>query len=176
MALESMSVGVVLERRDTDHKWESEVWRAVAVLPGGASGEDASGEDVSGEGGGLREIARGEGWEQYFAGSVDLELHNTETEDYRYNLATDPPAIYVVLREDIEVDSGLQPFSATVSLSEAQALLDAEENIIEPVPMPPAIVQWVGAFAERYHVEQPFYKRKRTPHSPRKGGPPGRVK
>ena len=162
MALESMSIGIVLERRDTDHKWETEVWRPVAVLPGGGTedGEDA-----------WREIARGEGWEQYFAGAVELTLHNTETEDYRYNLAMDPPAVYVVLREDIEVDSGIVPFAVTVSPSEAQALLDAEENIIEVVPMPPAIVQWVGAFAERYHVEQPFYKRKRTPHSPRKGGP-----
>jgi len=158
VALETMPLGVVLERRDSDSPWETEVWRPVAVLPG----EDGSA---------WREVARGEGWEQYFAGSVTLELHHTETEDYRYNLATDPPSVYVVLREDLETDSGIAPFSATVSLSEAQALLDAEENIVEPVPMPPAIVQWVGEFAERYHVDQPHYKRKRVPHAPQKGGP-----
>ncbi len=163
MALESMSIGIVLERRDSDHKWETEVWRPVAVLPGGGVADGADG--------GWREIARGEGWEHYFAGTVMLELHHTDTADYRYNLAIDPPAVYVVLREDLEVDAGIAPFSATVSPSEAQALLDAEENIVEAVAMPPAIVQWVGAFTERYHVEQPHYKRKRTPHDPRKGGP-----
>lgn len=151
-----MPLGIVLERRDSDHPWEDEVWRPVAVLPGSDDG-------------GWRELARGEGWEQYFAGAVTLELHHSDTEDYRYNLAMDPPSVYVVLREDIETDTGIAPFLATVSLSEAQALLDAEENIVEPVPMPPSVVQWVGAFAERYHVDQPHYKRKRTPHDPNAG-------
>lgn len=164
MALESMPLGVVLERRESDNKWETETWRPVAVVPGGAAGED---------GDGWREIARGGGWEQYFAGTVTLELHHSETEDYRYNLATDPPSVYVLLREDLEIDAGIAPFGATVSLSEAQALLDAEGNIVEPVPMPPAVVQWVGAFTERYHVDQPVYKRKRVPHDPRRGGPRG---
>ncbi len=161
-----MPVGVVLERRDSDHPWETEAWTPVAVLPGVDVDEHDDGQ-------GWRELARGEGWEQYLAGSVMLELHHAETEDYRFNLATDPPAIYVVLHEDLEVDAGVSPFSVTVSPSEAQALLDAEENIVEAVPMPPVIAQWLAAFTERYHVDQPHYKRQRTPHDPRKGGPPG---
>lgn len=161
MALESMPIGVVLERRDSEHPWETEVWRPVAVLPGAAADGPGAGA--------WREVARGDGWEQYYAGTVTLELHHTETEDYRYNLATHPPSVYVVLREDLERESAIAPFSATVSLSEAQALLDAEENIVEPVPMPPAIVQWLGEFTERYHVDQPHYKRKRVPHDARGG-------
>jgi len=168
VALETMPIGIVLERRDSEHPWETETWRPVAVLPGGGGGDP--------EGRAWREVDRGEGWERYVAGTVTLELHHTETEDYRYNLATDPPSVYVVLREDLEADAGIAPFSATASLSEAQALLDAEENIVEPVPMPAAIRQWIGEFAERYHVDQPHYKRKRAPHAPARGGMPGRAR
>ena len=164
VAFETMPLGIVLERRDSDHPWETEVWTAVAVLPGAEVEEAGDGQE-------MRELARGEGWEQYLAGSVMLELHHAETEDYRFNLATDPPAIYVVLREDIVVEAGIAPFSATVSPSEAQALLDAEENFVEQVPMPPVIEQWLAAFVESYHVDQPHYKRKRTPHVGRDGGP-----
>ena len=160
MTSEKMPVGVVLERRSSDHPWEDLAVRPVAIVPGAAT------EPVA------RILAEGDGWAQYYAGMLELELHHTETEDYLYNLANDPPAVYVMLREDLDAVDGVAPFAVTASPSEAQSYLDADENLVEAVPMPPAIVGWVGAFVERYHVDRPVYKRQRKPYDPRKGGEP----
>lgn len=160
MPSEKMPVGVVMERRTSDHPWEDVAVRPVAIVPGAAA------ESVD------RTLADGEGWVQYYAGMLELELHHTETADYLYNLANDPPAVYVMLREDLDAADGVAPFAVTVSPSEAQSYLDAEENLVEVVPMPPAILGWVGAFVERYHVDRPVYKRQRKPYDPRKSRDP----
>ena len=156
-----MPVGVILERREIDNPWESHSWTPVAVVPG-ASDMPA-----------WTEVSRGDGWVQYYAGTLLLELNRDETDDYRYNLANDPPAVYVLLREDDEAEAGIAPAKVTVAPSEAQAILDTEEYGLEPVPMPDAIRAWLGAYVEAYHVDQPFYKRKRKPYDPRKGGTDG---
>ncbi len=33
--------------------------------------------------------------------------------------------------------------------------------------MPDIVVQWLGEFVEEHHVDEPRYKRKREPHTPR---------
>lgn len=159
MTSEAMPLGIVVERRETDHPWETHIWIPVAVAPGAPENPQ------------WKELARGDGWVQFHADTLPLEIFHDETEDYRYNLVNDPPSVYVVLREDDESDSGLAPFKLTVSPSEAQAYLDADEHILEPVPMPDLVQSWLAAFVERYHVDEPVYKRKRKPHDPRKGGP-----
>ncbi|MFT5440202.1 MAG: hypothetical protein ACI9MJ_002072 [Alphaproteobacteria bacterium] len=160
MTSESMPVGVILERREIDNPWESHSWTPVGVVPGAADLPD------------WKEVAKGEGWVQFYAGTLSLELNRDETEDYRYNLANDPPSVYVLLREDEDVEAGIAPFKLTVSPSEAQAYLDGDELLLEPVPMPEIVKSWLAAFIERYHVDQPVYKRTRKPYDPRKGGPP----
>ena len=159
MTSESMPVGIVVERRETDNPWESHCWSPVAVVPGAP------------ENPGWKELARGDDWVRFHADTLPLELFRDETDDYRSTLVNDPPSVYVVLREDEESDAGITPFKVTVSPSEAQAFLDADEHIVEPVPMPDMVRSWLAAFVERYHVDQPVYKRQREPHDPRKGGP-----
>ncbi len=159
MTAESMPVGVILERREIDNPWESHSWIPVGVVPGSPGVPD------------WKEVAKGENWVQFYAGSLPLELNRDETEDYRYNLANAPPSVYVLMREDDAVEAGISPFKLTVSPSEAQAYLDVDEFLIEPVPMPEMVKSWLAAFIERYHVDQPVYKRQRQPHDPRKGGP-----
>ena len=44
---------------------------------------------------------------------------------------------------------------------EAQAAMEGGEDIVEGVPMPGAILEWVEAFVAALHVEEPFRKRKR---------------
>ena len=154
-----MPVGVILERREIDNPWQSHVWMPVAVVPGGSDAEPWT------------EVARGDGWIRFYAGTLWLELNRDETGDYRYNLANDPPAVYVLMREDEEAAAGMAPFKVSVAPSEAQAFLDTEEYGLEPVPMPEIIRSWVGEYIEAYHVDQPVYKRQRTPYDPRKGTP-----
>jgi uncharacterized protein DUF3305 len=158
MTSQSMPLGIVLEKREIDNKWESFVWQAVAVIPDAAELEH------------WRVLDQGPGWTRYHAATLELEIHRKETEGYKYNLGNNPPIIYLVLRYDDDAENGITPFIATVCPFEAQAYLDGDEDLVEPVPMPPLVAAWLGEFVEQHHVDEPFYKRKRKPHNPRKGG------
>jgi len=153
---ESMPLGIVLERRESDNPWQPQIWTPVAVIPG-APAADA-----------WKEIACGEGWSHVHVATLPLDIFRDETEDYAYNLVNDPPSVYVVLREDEKTEAGVAPFKLTVAPSEAQVFLDAEENLVEPVPMPDVVKNWLAGFVQRYHIDQPVHKRKRTPHDPQK--------
>lgn len=148
-------VGVVLERRDSDHPWQDHVWRARAVMPGG------------GPGGSWRLLETGAGWRRYYAGSLVLRLYPRETEGYRQNLSQTTPAVYVVLRpgtEDAGADTHeVKPFLVTVCPFEAQDYLDSGEEAVESVPMPAELAAWLQAFIDRHHVDEPFIKRKQKP-------------
>ncbi len=158
--LESMPMGVVLERREIDNPWQDHVWRAVAVLPGAAA--------IAG----WRDLGSGDGWARFHAATLPLELHRSDTEAYRVNLSDDPPRIYVVLRDDDEDDGGygVAPFLVTVSAFEAQDYLDSGEEEVEGVQMPDAVIAWVQAFIDKHHVDEPFRKRKRDRLDPDKLG------
>lgn len=161
----TMPLGIIIERREIDHAWEDHRWRPVAVIPGAAPVED------------WRVIDRGDGWIRYHAATLPLEIHRQDTEGYKYNLGNTPPRLYLVLRYDDEAEHGIAPFLATACPYEAQAYLDGDEDLVEPVTMPDIIVQWLGEFVEEHHVDEPRYKRKRKPHEPRDQGkePRGRA-
>ncbi len=155
----SMKLGVVVERRELNNRWQKYSWRPVAVIPGAPALDEP------------KELRRGEGWIQYHAATLPLELHRRETESYKVNLSNDPPSIYVVLRE-VEGAPELEyrPFVVTASPYEAQDYLDSGEEIVESVPMEPGLIAWVQAFIDRHHVDQPFRKRKRERYDPEESG------
>ena len=76
---ESMPLGIVLECRESDNQWEPLSWAPVAVVPGAPVVDE------------WKEVAKGEGWVQFHAATLSLELFRDETEDYTYNLVNDPP-------------------------------------------------------------------------------------
>jgi hypothetical protein len=113
----------------------------------------------------------GDGWIQYHAATLDIEIFAKETEGYRVNLQSTKPAIYVVLRRN--VDSGsvheVEVFHVTVCPFEASQYTDMGDDIVEGVPMPPEIAAWLADFIDKHHVDVPFVKRKRVPYFPGKG-------
>ncbi|MCH9049481.1 MAG: DUF3305 domain-containing protein [Proteobacteria bacterium] len=159
MVTESMALGIVLERREIDHPWESHSWTAVSVIPGAAEGDE------------WRVLAEEPGVVRYHAGTLTLEIHHKETEGYRLNLTTERPKVYIVLRYDDEIETGIVPFLVTVCPYEAQNYLDGDEDLVEPAPMPDVVAAWLTDFVARHHVDEPFYKRQRKPYDPRKGPP-----
>jgi hypothetical protein len=150
----SMSVGIVIERRSVDHPWADHSWRPVAVVPGVDGVEQ------------WRELVRGEDWVRYLCASLPVTLHRKETEGYRLNLSGEQPAIFVVLSpsEDESDAHEVSASHATASPYEAQDYLDCGELIVEPVPMPPALIAWITDFVEEHHKDEPFKKRKRKNH------------
>jgi len=161
-ALEQLSVGIVVERREIDNPWQDYSWSPAGVLPG-----------VQPDGDGEWKLLReGEGWSHFLAGTLEIELFRGETEGYRYNLSNDPARIYIVLCPGEEADDPeVIPFLATVCPYEAESYSENGEDIVEGVVMPDEIVGWVQAFVDKYHVDQPFKKRKqKKAYDPRKGG------
>jgi hypothetical protein len=96
----------------------------------------------------------------FYAGEAVIELYRTETANYRSNLASGTPALWVVLRATA---SGPAPalLAVTADPAEGEAFTDAGSDLIEAVPMPAAIAEAIVEFIARHHVERPFVKRRR---------------
>lgn len=148
---DSLPVGIVVERRDSSHPWADHIWKPVAVMPG-APPMDPSGP--------WKVLQEGEGWEQYLAGTLEIEIWRTDTDAYLDSLSGERGLVFVVLREDLEGDHEVIPFLATVSSYEAQDYADAGEDIVEGVPMPEPVKAWLQAFIDKHHRPEPFRKRR----------------
>lgn len=146
-------MGVVIERRDSDNRWIDHVWLPVAVVP------QAPPLDPSGP---WRKLTDGEGWVQYHAGTLEMEIHRADVEAYQDNLASQQPVVYVVLRKDPEGEGGheVKPFAVTVSPYEAQDYTDSGEEIVEGVPMPEGVAEWLEAFVAAHPSPAQFRKRR----------------
>jgi hypothetical protein len=143
-------MGVVIEKRATRNRWQPWSWLPVSVIPAAPPVSD------------WRLLREGPGWAQYHAATLPLELHRKETEGYRYNLSSEPPRIYVVLRPSEGGDGfPFVPFLVTASPYEAEAYTLSGNEIVEGVAMPESVIALVQAFVDRHHVEQPFVKRSR---------------
>jgi len=162
VAQQTMPLGVVLERRPIDHPWADWSWRAVAVIPGAGS-IDAP-----------RELVRDDAYTRLHVATLELGLHRKETEGYRVNLSQPHPTVYVGLRPGDGGDSEAPvPFVVTVCPYEAEDYEIGGDERVDAVPMPTEVAALVGHFVDRHHVEEPFVKRKRTPHKARQGGAKG---
>ncbi len=154
---QTIDLGVVVEKRRIDHPWQEWSWLPVAVIPGAPKVE------------GWTVMTTDPDCIQYHAATLPLELHRKETEGYLVNLADRVPSVYVVLRDnddDDEDEEGGEDTPMTVHLVSASAFdaqdyMDSGEEIVEAVPMPPDLIAWVQAFADKHHVEERFIKRKR---------------
>jgi len=146
----SIPLGIVLEKRKSTHPWGDWIWRPVSVLPG--AGAIANWVLIHG----------GDGVEHFHIATLPLTLHRKETEAFKINIESGEPHLYVVLREN-EEDSE-HPLSAhvvTASPYDAQDYMDTSEDIIEKVPMPDSVLEWIKAFIDEHHVEETFKKRRR---------------
>lgn len=151
--LATIPVGVVVERTKGLTQWTDYLWRPAGVLTG--EPETPAWTILSGD----DERA------MYFAGSATIELHRTETPNYRENLESGTPQLWVGLRP-----SGGEPpyelIGVTADPAEGEGMTEAGENIVEPVPMPEAICTAVAAFVTEHNFERNFVKRKRDRANP----------
>ena len=157
--IETMPLGIVLERRRGVTPWQDTVWRPVAVIPGAPPVDGA-----------WRLVRDGEGWARFHAATLTLELFRSDTEGYKVNLSQEPPRLWVVLRPDEAAEAGVVPFFVTASAHEAEAYQVSGAETVEPVPMPPEVMALVVDFVAQHHVDVPFEKRERKRHRPEQPG------
>jgi hypothetical protein len=152
-ALARIAVGVVVERRKAKSAWVDFLWRPVSVFVGTPSA--APWTPLTAE----AEVTL------FFAGEAVIELHRTETANYRDNLASGAPALWVALHP-VASQPPYEVLAVTADPAEAEAFTDAGRNLVEAVPMPPEVAESIGRFIAEHHVERPFVKRRRQPAEP----------
>jgi Protein of unknown function (DUF3305) len=152
-ALARIAVGVVVERRKAQSPWIDFTWKPVSVLPG--QPEAAPWTTLSSDADGAT----------FYAGTADIELYRTETANYRSNLATGAPSLWVALRP-----TGAEPpydlFAVTADPAEGEAWTEAGNDLVDVVAMPEPVRAVVDAFITEHHVDRPFIKRKRDRANP----------
>ena len=158
---EKLNIGVVIERTDSQSRWQDHSHRPIAVFPGAPEKSNQDGWTV------LRE---GEGWTHFHAATVPLELFRGETEGYKVNLSNNPPHIYIVLSPGEEADDPeVVVHLVTACPYEAESYTEDSDQLVEGVPMPADVAMWIKDFCDTHHKDTPFKKRKRKSYDPRKG-------
>jgi len=146
-------VGVVVERRKTKSQWQDATWLPVAVL--GGIPDAAPWSMLSTEG----EAA------MFYAGAADIELYRSETGNYRDNLNSNAPSVWISLHAT-DGDPPYQIAAVTADPAEGESLTEAGSAIVEAVAMPDQIRDAIAAFVAQHHVETVFDKRQRDRADP----------
>ena len=148
MISEELTVGLVVERRELMGQWGGHAWRPVTVF--------AVAPDVAA----WTPLGGGPGASRFYAGEAIIHLYSTDTANYRDNLATGVPKLWVVLRS-LGREPPIEVHLVTADPSEGEASTEAGDNVVETVAMPAEVAAHIAAFIEAHHVERPFHKRKR---------------
>ncbi len=146
--LKTIPVGVVVERQRAKSPWIDHVWRPIVALPGVP--DTAAWSKLSDDG----ECAT------FYIGAAEIELYPSDTTQYRDNLQSAAPSLWVALRPT----GGEPPYTlltVTADSAEGEGLTQPGTDIVEPVAMPDPVYDVVAAFVAEHHVERVFFKRKR---------------
>jgi hypothetical protein len=164
-ALAHIAVGVIVERRRAKSPWLDFIWRPAAVLAG------------TPEAAPWTPLGEAEDTALFYAGDAIIELYRTETANYRSNLASGAPSLWVILRPDASRNA-YKLLAVTADPAEGEAFTDAGSDLVEPVRMPAAIAEAIEHFIAKHHVERPFFKRRReraASEASRRGGDAART-
>jgi hypothetical protein len=150
-------VGIVVERRKASSRWADVIWRPVTVLAG--QPDAAPWTILATEGETLT----------FYAGAAEIELYRSDTDNYRRNLQSGMPSVWVAL----QATSNDPPYgiaAVTADPAEAEGLTESAEAIVEAVAMPESLRDAVAAFVAEHHVERIFQKRIRDRANPEAQG------
>jgi hypothetical protein len=139
-------VSIVMQRRAIHHRWQSDVWEPLAVLPGTEKGEPHIVADTP-------ESTR------WLYPGMEIMLRAADADGYFLNVSTSEPCVFVLWRMEGE---RAVPAHLTVSYSEASSWMDGGEEVGR-VPMPPDLHAWVSDFVVKNYRPQP--KKKIRPQS-----------
>lgn len=146
--LATIPVGVVVERSKAASSWVDYLWRPLGVLSGIPDTPPWTKLTDDGE------------RATFYVGAANIELHRTETGNYRDNLTSGEPLLWVALRQTYG-EPPYDLFMVTADPAEAEALTEAGGDLVETVPMPEAFQEVIWRFIAEHHVERDFSKRKR---------------
>jgi hypothetical protein len=148
VALVTIPVSVLVERSKAQSPWLDYTWRPIDILPGKVTAAPWTPVGLKGE------------TNKFLAGSATVELYRTEAPNYRDNLASGVPSLWVVLRPtDGEPPYSL--FAVTADPAEGEAATEAGTDLVEAVAMPRDIRRQLELFVAEHDVDRSFVKRQR---------------
>ena len=161
--LARIPVGIVVERRKAASQWIDFTWRPIEALAGTPEAAPWTPLGRDGEA------------DRFYVGAKDIELFRSETSNYRDNLASASPALWVSLRP-----TGGEPaydlLAVTADPAEGEAWTESGNDLVEPVLMPPEVRAIVEQFVIEHHVERQEFKRKRDRADPEALARRGRIR
>lgn len=153
MIEEAIDVGLALERHLLAGAWGGFLWRPIAVL---AAAPDVAAWTSLGNAGPAS---------RWYAGSQRISLYSTDAGNYRDNLQSGVPKLWVVLRPD-GPEPPVEIVLVTADPAEGEAATEAGSNVVETIDMPPEIAGVVATFVAAHYVERPPIKRQRDRAGP----------
>ena len=147
MHTEALRVGVVMQRRRLDNRWQSHQWRPLEIV---ADAGLPPGEHC------LRDDDADSRW---LHTGFEVALYSDEGEGYHLNVNAAEPCWFIMWRMD-ERDGAefALPKSVTLSYTEAARLMDGGEQV-DTLPLSDELIERVAAFAAEHY--RPEVKKKR---------------
>ena len=153
-----IEVAVVMRRERIEgpmSRWQSWRWVLAEVVP-----------HEDGFGTAPRLLYKNDSEERWLHTGYPVELFKDDAEGYYLNVTTPAPCWFVLWRMEEEAGMAEEPMArpemVSLSYHDAGRWLDAQETV-EQVPAPAAVVEWLQAFVDEHHVEEP--KRRKRPES-----------
>ena len=143
----SMPIGVIMEKKPSQHAWIDYSYKVIGVVSSESSGDQE-----------VKRIHQNQGVEHYLFSGLQLNLYVDVCESYYHNLMSPVPHCYIVTRAD-EHDVPV-PFQVSMSFDEAHAYQECDEEVYT-VDMPPELYRWVESYVLANYVATKRKKRKR---------------
>lgn len=140
-------VGVVMQRRQIDNRWQSHMWEPIAVL----SEQNSEREP--------KLVSESDGVERWLFPVLPIVLRREEAEGYYLNISTSKPRVFVMWQFENELGV---PQEVSASYNDACSWMDAGEQV-DSVAMPPDMYDVVSAFAREHY--RPEAKKRIRPRS-----------
>jgi hypothetical protein len=124
-----------MQRRALNHRWVSDAWSAVAVVPD------------PGDLPRLQPLSRTDSHESYLVTGLQLELYPDENDGYYENCVAPEPKVFIRWRME---DERAMPLTASVSYAEGTRMFDSGEPA-DGVPMPGEIHAWLSRYLQEHY-------------------------
>lgn len=156
METEAMPVGVVMQRRALNSRWQPFQWKPIEIV------DFVNLPDYSADGSQqvrcLRLDADNGHW---LFGGFEVKLFSDEAEGYFLNISAPAPCWFVMWRlENVEGTELAVPKFVTLSYNEAARLMDGGESV-DTLPLSDAIVERLTAFTRTHYHPQPKKKHRK---------------
>jgi len=135
----AFNLAVLMQRRQIDNPWATEVWEPVAVLSDPGPNNEP------------QRIVDSDGVECWMFCGLQLILRREEAEGYYLNISTLEPRVFVMWQ--LHNDRGV-PQRVSASYNDACMWMDAGEQV-DSVAMPPDVYDAVNVFTRENYRPEP---------------------